>query len=579
MNTLIVNQILKSNSCTELDQSTVLSNHLNSFLQREEKVTLDFQNIEKISMLFINSLHNQLYDYNTLSPLTGYTYISDGSNVYYYTLNTGTGQINNDPVSCILPSVTPTSTLTQTPTPTITQTQTITPTETPTVTPTQTVTQTTTNTPTLTPTNTPTTTPTPTPTESLPVRILYYNISDPTSYSGTTTLYDLDNHSNASLVNSPVSADTGCGVSIVFDGVNQYGVTLSDLSPYFSGTSPNKSDITSIFMWIYPIDNGVILSELGSSVINTAWHDSQIEMVGGTLKFGMYSTGGIAAISSTVSTPFNNWYYVGMVYDGTTLKAYVDGVPAGQTSFTRSSPYNNGQSLYYGIASIDNTNMGNGGYGNVKIGSLEIYNTTLSTNQIIERYNNSSNNYICSTPTPTISSTPTLTPTITSTPTLTQTPTLSSGGVSVVNMTLLEVNGDVILSGSGTLNTTSLGTPIPYYRGPTVVPVGGQFGCGIAGSPPFNCSIFTGGTVTGPSNFGTGGTSTGGSGTGDFFGIGYYGGNNDLFVPSGYTSGSFISGSTTFDFTDLATMGATKGTYTWSWGSGANASSIILQIG
>lgn len=66
MNTLIVNQILNSNSCTELEQSTVLFNHLNSFLQREEKVTLDFQNIENFSMSFINSLHNQLYDYNTL---------------------------------------------------------------------------------------------------------------------------------------------------------------------------------------------------------------------------------------------------------------------------------------------------------------------------------------------------------------------------------------------------------------------------------------------------------------------------------------------------------------------------------
>ena len=55
--------------------------------------------------------------------------------------------------------------------------------------------------------------------------------------------------------------------------------------------------------------------------------------------------------------------------------------------------------------------------------------------------------------------------------------------------------------------------------------------------------------------------------------------NNQIFVPSGYTSGSFISGTTTFNSTTLATLEATPGTYTWSWGSGANASSIILQVG
>mgnify|MGYP003338478293 FL=1 len=179
------------------------------------------------------------------------------------------------------------------------------------------------------------------------------------------------------------------------------------------------------------------------------------------------------------------------------------------------------------------------------------------------------------TPTPTESSTPTPTPTESSTPT----PTPSSGVINVVNMTLLEVGGDVVLSGSGTLDTTSLGTPTLYYRGSSIVPTGSQFGCGVPGPGPFNCYIFTGGTVSSPANFGTGGQTIGSSATGDFFGIGFNGVSKNLFIPTGYTSGSFISGTTTFDFTDLATLGATVGTYTWSWGSGGNASSIVLQVG
>lgn len=193
------------------------------------------------------------------------------------------------------------------------------------------------------------------------------------------------------------------------------------------------------------------------------------------------------------------------------------------------------------------------------------------------------------TPTPTKTSTPTpsVTPTLTQTPTNTQTPTStttptptpSSAAASVVNMTLSEVGGNVILSGSGTMNTTSLGTPISYFRGSGITPVGSQFGCGVAGPGPFNCLIFTGGTLTSPANFGTGGPTNGSSATGDFFGIGFYNGNKNLFIPTGYTSGSFISGTTTFNSTTLSALGATPGTYTWSWGAGATASSIILKVG
>jgi hypothetical protein len=181
------------------------------------------------------------------------------------------------------------------------------------------------------------------------------------------------------------------------------------------------------------------------------------------------------------------------------------------------------------------------------------------------------------TPTPTATSTSTPTPSVTNTQTPTPTGTPSVG--SVVNMTLLEVGGDVVLSGAGTMNTTSLGLLTPYFRGSSIVPSGAQFGCGTAGPGPFNCVVFTGGTITEPANFGTGGQTLGDSATGDFFGIGFANSTRRLFVPTGYVSGSFISGATTFNSTTLATLGATPGTYTWSWGSGANASSIIMTVG
>jgi hypothetical protein len=52
-----------------------------------------------------------------------------------------------------------------------------------------------------------------------------------------------------------------------------------------------------------------------------------------------------------------------------------------------------------------------------------------------------------------------------------------------------------------------------------------------------------------------------------------------LYVPSGYTSNTTISGSATYASRTIAGMGLTTGTYTWSWGSGANASSLVMVIG
>jgi hypothetical protein len=83
--------------------------------------------------------------------------------------------------------------------------------------------------------------------------------------------------------------------------------------------------------------------------------------------------------------------------------------------------------------------------------------------------------------------------------------------------------------------------------------------------------------TTFPANFGSGGvpvTSTSGS----TFGIVPGGGGRLLLVPLGYTSNTTISGSATYASQTIAGMGLIPGTYTWSWGSGGNASTLVMTI-
>jgi len=216
--------------------------------------------------------------------------------------------------------------------------------------------------------------------------ILNYNINNTASYSGTgTTVTDLTGSSNATLVNTPTYTSGG-GSYLTFNGTNQYLRTNTSLNSKLSPA--NTSTTISIFVWVYPIDNGVIVSELGQAAINTGWHDSQIEMVSGVFKFSVWQNQ--PGFSSTISTSQNAWYYVGFTYNGTNLVGYVNGASAVTSgTISRATPYNNGGGLglYYSVAAADSTNLGDGTYANMRFGGMQVYNTALSGTDVLQNFN------------------------------------------------------------------------------------------------------------------------------------------------------------------------------------------------
>ena len=136
------------------------------------------------------------------------------------------------------------------------------------------------------------------------------------------------------------------------------------------------------------MDNGVIVQEIGQTTPNANWHDSQIEMVAGTLRFSVWQNQ--PGFASSISTPLNNWYYVGFTYDGTNLRGYVNGSLAVTSgTISRQTPFNNGGSLplHYAIAHADNTNLGDGSFSNMRFGGMHIYNTALSPSNVLSNFN------------------------------------------------------------------------------------------------------------------------------------------------------------------------------------------------
>lgn len=199
------------------------------------------------------------------------------------------------------------------------------------------------------------------------------------SYTSGSTLSDIKSSLNATLYNSPVLT-TGGGKYLSFNGTNQYAIT-GNLASKFSG----GSEVTTILIWAYPTDAGVLVNELGAGSTSSGWHESVIEITNvsgssGTLRCGFWNGAGISQISTSIA--LNQWHLIGITYDGATMRGYLDGSNFNSLTFNRDAPYNNGNGLYYGLGLADATNMGDGTYSNFRLGNFQVYNTALSTDEM-----------------------------------------------------------------------------------------------------------------------------------------------------------------------------------------------------
>jgi hypothetical protein len=144
-------------------------------------------------------------------------------------------------------------------------------------------------------------------------------------------------------------------------------------------------------------------------------------------------------------------------------------------------------------------------------------------------------------------------------------------------VTLQQVGPDVVATGSGPLNLTGLSKSNSFTIGPEIIPTaGGKFGAAILTGLTTTTDLYAG-NLSGPTSFGSGGLTYASSGSGDM--VGKFGGllGSGLIVPTGYVSGTALSGMAIYRGKTFCTLGVTPGTYVWTWGGGANQN-FTLQI-
>jgi hypothetical protein len=132
-----------------------------------------------------------------------------------------------------------------------------------------------------------------------------------------------------------------------------------------------------------------------------------------------------------------------------------------------------------------------------------------------------------------------------------------------------------VATGSGALNFIGLTETDFVIEQSRINPGQGTILTGLQSTTLFE-DVFTG-SITGPTSFGSGGLTNASSGQSGFL-VGINGTLDQIFLPGGVSNIQDLSGTATYSNTTVAGLGVTPGTYTWTWGTGANQN-FTLQIG
>jgi hypothetical protein len=232
--------------------------------------------------------------------------------------------------------------------------------------------------------------------------VVNYDFSKSAGFTrGATTATNLAGTAsgNPTLYNAPNFMNSLGFIS--FNGSNQYLAT-PNLRTYFKTVNSSVQRSFTMSFWFYPITaTGVLVSELDSHVPSGGWHATNIEIINGFIKYRIWNG---PIVTSATSVNLNQWHHIALVYDGTSVKGYLNGVLQGTQAGAREIPPS---SQNYAIGAGETTNMGTGLYGNFYLSQFKIHNLSLSDKEIQMEYDLRKNEFDYTIHSPSTNSNPT----------------------------------------------------------------------------------------------------------------------------------------------------------------------------
>jgi Concanavalin A-like lectin/glucanases superfamily len=206
--------------------------------------------------------------------------------------------------------------------------------------------------------------------------VLALNAADKNSYPGVgSTWFDVSgNNNHITLTNGPTFSSTNGGC-IAFDGVDDFGTINSN-------TSLTMSQPTLLVVCTGGGFNSTVLAKGG----NGSYWNYGLRVRGSTTNFYARNNNS-DTISPTFSSTNSAFSVYGMVWNGSTVKFFRNGIYGGDNNSTYSPVANNSLFLRIGCAwnQLTSTNVE---FFQGEIASIYIYNRALSDNEMISNQNN-----------------------------------------------------------------------------------------------------------------------------------------------------------------------------------------------
>jgi hypothetical protein len=204
--------------------------------------------------------------------------------------------------------------------------------------------------------------------------VLYLDAGNTRSYPGSGTVWsDLSTLSNnSSLTNGPVYNSSNGG-SIVFDGSNDF-ITVNNDANILSTTAYTK--IAYFYVTNFATSNNIISG--GVSGQHAFWLQSLQKLYAG--HNGSWST-----VVGNTTLSLNTWYCGAVSYNNSTgWKLYLNGIEDGTSANT---------TTFTGNSEIRIGSYGSGNNFTGRITGVQVYNRTLTAQEILQNYNATKRRY------------------------------------------------------------------------------------------------------------------------------------------------------------------------------------------
>jgi len=221
--------------------------------------------------------------------------------------------------------------------------------------------------------------------------VLYLDAANRISYvSGSTTWNDLSgNGNNGTLVNGPAFSNADGG-SIVFDGVNDYVITATGLTPQLDITSSITLETWLMSTALANASHGDGVNSKGlSSDGNAGVYETLIVQSSGVnYPFFRMRIGSTTPTYSPTNIPINlnQIYHFASTYDGNVMRIYINGIQSGNGLAQTGSIQVNTQQLTVGVRFLQRATATDSFFSG-RIYTNRIYNRSLSQQEITQNYN------------------------------------------------------------------------------------------------------------------------------------------------------------------------------------------------